>query len=243
MPLIIPIKHECKISISVVLAVVIGVSIYHNLSWYEKSLIIISVELLGDQSMRQYWNVTFLGIFRHFVWNLLFCVGLIVTQEIINISIGGQIWFFCPKNSPHSAGGESTGCWYENAGWACVGNAGNVFPAGLAIPTCITARASRILGACTARNFTYLVRSPWYIRSHFHGSNTILIAVPANRIEKASSNWLMGKRWVMTLWTSTWPWEMRRSLSRHVWKIRRPWIVFNVSDLNTETKYTKLNLN
>ena len=72
-------------------------------------------------------------------------------------------------------------------GCACAGNAGNVFPVtrGLAIPTCITARAWRtcrdacrdrqlaisfevgggenvpgIPGACATRNFTYLVRGP-----------------------------------------------------------------------------------
>ena len=74
------------------------------------------------------------------------------------------------------------------AGCACAGNAGNVYPnhRGLAIPTCITARASRtcrdawrdrylavsfevggeenvtgILGVCATRNFTYLARGPW----------------------------------------------------------------------------------
>ena len=69
------------------------------------------------------------------------------------------------------------------AGCACAGNAGNVFPATdfkenrwLAIPTCITARASRTcrdacrdrypavtgktLPACATRIFTYLVRGP-----------------------------------------------------------------------------------
>ena len=80
------------------------------------------------------------------------------------------------------------------AGCACAANAGNVFPATdfsgnrqLAIPACITARASHhdtcvthvswcmsesltcaggenvpgIPGACTTRNFTYLSRGPW----------------------------------------------------------------------------------
>ena len=73
-------------------------------------------------------------------------------------------------------------------GFACAGNARDVFPATdfkrirlLAIPACITARASRtchwcmsgsltrwgeecvpgIPGACTTRNFTYLARGPW----------------------------------------------------------------------------------
>ena len=80
------------------------------------------------------------------------------------------------------------------ANCACAGNAGNVFPhhRGLAIPTCITARASRtcrdacrdrwlavpfevgggenvpgILGACATRNFTYLVKGP--CMEHFVG--------------------------------------------------------------------------
>ena len=74
------------------------------------------------------------------------------------------------------------------ASCACAGNAGNVIfrHRGLAIPTCITARAWRtcrdacrdhyladafevgvgenvpgIPGACATRNFTYLVRGPW----------------------------------------------------------------------------------
>ena len=71
------------------------------------------------------------------------------------------------------------------AGCACVGNAGNIFPATdfkgnrwLAIPACITARASRtcvpwcmsgsltrggggsIPGACATCKFTYLARGP-----------------------------------------------------------------------------------
>ena len=78
----------------------------------------------------------------------------------------------------------------KTAGCACAGNAGNVFhrQRGLAIPTCITARAWRtchdacrdrwlavsfevdggenvpdIPGACATLNLTYLVRGPWIV--------------------------------------------------------------------------------
>ena len=78
---------------------------------------------------------------------------------------------------------------HKITGCACDGKTGSVFPAthGLAIPTCITARARRtcrdacrgrqlpvsfevgggenvpgIPGACVTHNFTYLERSPWH---------------------------------------------------------------------------------
>ena len=90
----------------------------------------------------------------------------------------------------------------KSVGCACAGNAENVFPATdfkgnhkLAIPTCITARASRtcrdacrdrqpamagenvpgIPGTCATRNFTYLARGPcrYHVYSVFASIETL----------------------------------------------------------------------
>ena len=78
---------------------------------------------------------------------------------------------------------------------------------------------------------------------HVQGSMTILMPRFWNKVENASSNWVNGKRWVMTLRTSTWPSATRRSLSRQVWKIRRPWMLLIVRHLNTETYNTRVSFN
>ena len=101
--------------------------------------------------------------------------------------------YWCPVTPWHGNASRTTGAWTSYqirkiVGCACAGNAGNVFPASdfkrncwLAIPTCITARASRtcrdacrdrwpavagenvpgIPGACATRYFTYLARGAW----------------------------------------------------------------------------------
>ena len=75
--------------------------------------------------------------------------------------------------------GSSAFCFFELSSWAsyhirtiagcaCAGNAGNVFRR-FSVPWCMSEPLTRgdgenvpgIPGACTTRNFTYLVRGPW----------------------------------------------------------------------------------
>ena len=111
-----------------------------------------------------------------FIWNVFECVSYLSC---------GNIWASSKK--PGISNPWASYQIRKIAGCACARNAGNVFPAhrGLAIATCITARAWRtcrdacrdrqlavsfevsgggnvpgIPGAFTTRNFTYLVRGP-----------------------------------------------------------------------------------
>ena len=84
--------------------------------------------------------------------------------------------------------------------------------------------------------FKHDIIDPHRAKFHFFGSITILQAVPLTRAVKASSNLDIGNLCEMMGVMSMDLSASNLSHSCQVWKIRRPWIVRRVRDLNTENE-------